>query len=532
MRTIIKNGLIYDGSGKEPYQANIVIENDRISDIIRFDCTMADTVIDAKMCAVTPGFIDSHRHCDIAAIADSTFGDIELAQGITTTLSGNCGLTPFPSVESTRRQLYDFIEPCLGKASESMKLSGFIDYITQLEKAKPYINVGGMIGTGAVKIAVKGFDKTPFTKWQMDRARGYLAEAMQAGAFGVSAGIMYSPECYSSTEEFIELIGEAAKYDAILTCHIRGEGDILVASIEEILKISREADIPLNISHFKATGIQNWHKTISKAIDKIETARVSGQDVSVDFYPYLGGSTTLMALIPPTALADDLYETLSQLSTLSGADRLKKEIYRQHKDWDNMVLAIGWERIIISSVTKDQNKRFLGMNMQDITEKFGYADAVDFLCELLVDEHAKVGIIVMSMAQEDVDIVAQLPYPMVISDSLYGSFDCPHPRLYGSFAKIIRDYVMERKVLSLGNAIHKMTKMPADRFKIADRGTLAVGSYADINIFTPEKLIDNATFTKPKQLCYGMDIVLINGEIVWKDNQRTGKSCASVLRLK
>lgn len=530
MRKLIKNGVIYDGSGRKPYTANIVIEDNRISAITCSGDLDADVIIDAKMRAVTPGFIDSHRHCDISAIVDKDFGNIELAQGITTTISGNCGLTPFPTTESSRQQMYDFIEPCLGKAPEWMKFSGFPDYIAKLEATAPYINVGGMIGTGAVKVAAKGFEKTPFTRSQMDSAKGYLKEAMETGAFGISAGIMYVPECYSTTKEFIELISQAARYNTILTCHIRGEGDSLVSSVEEILNISRQAEIPLNISHFKAVGIKNWHKTVLEAMEKIENARASGQDVSVDFYPYTGGSTILMTLIPPVIQGTDLNETLMTLSTTEGVERLKREIYRQHKGWDNMVLSIGWDRIIISSVTKESNKRFQGMNVSDITELLGYSDAVDFICELLVDEQAKVGIIAMSMDQDDVDIIAKLPYSMVISDSLYGSLDSPHPRLYGSFTRIIRDYVMERKILSLETAINKMTHMTAERFKISNRGALAVGNYADINIFDPAKMVDKATFSNPNQLSSGMDMVLINGEIIWKDNERTGISNARVLK--
>lgn len=530
MKKLIKNGLIYDGSGSSPYRSNILIEKDRIVDITSLHDIVCDLVIDAEGRVITPGFIDSHRHCDIAVITNEDFGDIELAQGITTALSGNCGLTPFPTVDRYRQQLYDFIEPCLGRAPDGMAFDGFQDYMDRLNKSDPYINIGAMIGTGAVKIAAKGFENTPFTQQEMDRAKGYLIDAMEAGAFGVSMGIMYVPECYSSEEEFIDLLKPLAKYDAILTCHIRGEGDSLVESVEEVLRIGRKAGIAVNISHFKSVGLKNWNLSIHRAIDRIEKARAAGQDVSVDFYPYTGGSTTLMTLIPPNVLEPELDNTLAVLSGPNGLDKLKTQIYRQHEGWDNMVLSIGWDRIIISSVSKEENKQFQGTNIRDVSERLGYEDPAELVRDLLVDERGKVGIILMSMAQEDVDTIAKLPYSMVISDSLYSGTESPHPRLYGSFPKIIREYVMERNILSLETAVSKMTYMPAKRYKIKDRGLLKPGYYADINIFRPDQLYDKATYENPRQLSTGMEWVLINGEIAWENDRRSTTRGARILK--
>jgi len=532
MRKLITNGIIYDGTGNAPYSANILIENDRIASIGAITPDAVDDVLDAKGRAVTPGFIDAHRHSDITAMMDSDFGDLELAQGISTTLSGNCGLAPFPSVDESRCQLYDFIEPCLGKANECLKLNGFPDYIAALEKAGPYINIGGMIGTGAVKVAVKGFEKTPFTASEMQRAQNYIIEAMESGAFGISSGIMYTPECYSTCEEFVELLSPAAKYNGLLTCHIRGEGDSLVPSVEEIIDIAKKAGLRLNISHFKSVGCKNWHDKIFQAIEKVENARALGQDVTVDFYRYLGGSTTLMSLIPPSFLKTETERTLSKISTKAGMEQLRVDINRKHGNWDNMVLDIGWERIIINSVAKQGNKQYQGKSINAICKGAGYEDEVAFISDLLVDEQGKVGIIVMSMAQEDVDTVAKLPYSMVISDSLYGAPDCPHPRLYGSFSKVIREYVNQRGVLSIENAIHKMTGMIAERYHIPDRGEIRIGNFADLNIFDPKSIVDHASYSDSKQLSTGMDEVLIGGKIVWENNRRTGCYNANVLKLK
>ena len=545
MKTLIKNGLIYDGTGDKPYEGDILIKDDRIVEIRPSDDVgnsnqlgysgegwSADFVFYADHKAVTPGFIDSHRHCDIAAVADPNFGEIELAQGITTVLGGNCGLAPFPYVEGTGPQMLDFIEPVLGKAPEWMKYASYPEYMADLEAANPYINVGQMIGTGAVKTAVKGFGKSPYTRSEMDKAKGYLREALEAGAFGISTGIMYIPECHSTTAELTELIKSVAEYKRMLTFHIRGEGDSLVSSVEEVLSIGRDAEVPINISHFKSVGIENWQQTIYQAIDKIEEARASGQDVSVDFYPYTGGSTTLMSLLPPSVQETDIKDTLRNISTLEGAKLLKKEINRKHDGWDNTALNIGWDRIIISYVTKPTNKDFVGDNIQDLAHKNGYEDPIDFFRELLIEEQGKVGVIQMSMDQHDVDTIAKLPYSMVISDSLYGNADSPHPRLFGSFPRIIQEFVYKRKILSLETAINKMTQMTAERFHIDRRGTLAVGNYADINIFDPQRLKDMASYKKPKKLSVGLEMAFIDGRLVWNDNKITKAYRAGAIRHK
>ena len=274
---------------------------------------------------------------------------------------------------------------------------------------------------------------------------------------------MYQPECYSSREEIVSLVKMLAPFSRPLTCHIRGEGNHLLSSVREVIEIAKEAEVPLNISHFKATGKNNWGITIGRAIDLIEDARTQGQDVTVDAYPYSGGSTTLLSLLPPVMMEETVEQTLQVLSTKVGRERLCREIYNEHDRWDNMVTAIGWERILISSVTKGENLKYSGKTFSAAAELAGYDECALFLCDLLLEEDGKVGIIVLSMSQQDVDRVLKLPYSMVISDALYGVSDSPHPRLYGSFSKVLHEYVNERKILCLEEAIHKMTCLPAQR---------------------------------------------------------------------
>jgi N-acyl-D-amino-acid deacylase len=305
----------------------------------------------------------------------------------------------------------------------------------------------------------------------------------------------------------------------MLSCHIRGEGDNLVDSIREICSISQEIDLRLNISHFKATGVKNWDRLIHEAIAVLEK---SGLDFSVDFYPYLGGSTTLLSLIPPTVVQESLAATLDWLARPAGQEQLRRELAKDQPGWDNLVAGIGWERVLLSSASSPENESWLGRSLAEIASARG-VDPVQALCDLLTSEQGNVTIITMAMAQADMETIARLPWSMLVSDALYGGSGKPHPRLYGAFAKVIRELVFEKKILSLEDAIYKMTGLPARRHGLARRGQIKPGFYADLNIFDPAEFIDRADYTSPRQLATGMRQVLVNGQTAYADDQRENK---------
>lgn len=532
MRTIIRGGLVCDGTGCAPFPADVLLEDERIAAVGRMESCPGAVEIDAADKVVTPGFIDSHRHGDFAAFTDPAFGQAELAQGITTLLVGNCGMSAAPTAQDSRREWYAFIEPCLGKPPEDRIFSAFEDYLSALQVRGVPVEMGALIGMGSLKTAVKGFGRSPWTAAELTRAQGLLLEALDAGACGISCGIMYVPECYTTAEEYARLLRPTARYGRPLSCHMRGEGDSLLESVDEAIGIAERAGLPLNISHFKVFGRQNWGKTLPLAIERIERARAAGQDVTVDFYPYNGGSTTLLTLVPPCCEKQTAQETLAWLATPEGVDQLRREILLPQPGWDNMVQSIGWERVIISSVVSEKNRGCQGLSIPQICERFGDADEAACMARLLYEEEGKAGIIVMSMSPEDVDRVARLSYASVISDALYGAPDFPHPRLYGSFPRILRDFVRERGILTLEQAVHKMSGLTARRFRLEDRGFLKAGLRADINIFDPAAVRDTATFAAPKALAQGMDTVLIGGRAVWKNGAPTPCRPGRVLRAK
>lgn len=531
MRTLIKNGLIFDGTGEQAYRKQIIIEDECIAAVTEAAEAEAGEVIDAEGMVVTPGFIDIHRHCDLAALYDPDFGRIEIAQGLTAVIGGNCGLAPIPALPRYKKDIFDFIEPCLGIVPPSMSFEHFSEYMDALAQRRPALSVGSYIGLGSLKAAIKGYGKSPFTKKEIEQARKYISEGMEAGAAGLSIGLMYQPECYSSKEELQEIISAAAPYSKPLTCHIRGEGDHLVSSVREVIGFGEFTGVPVHITHFKATGVKNWGRNIEEAIELVEAARARGQDVTVDFYPYCGGSTTLISLIPPVFMEDSVERTLGKLETQRGREELKRDIYKEHSGWDNMVTAIGWERILISTVGKEGNKGFSGKNFKEASAIAGYEEPSEFMCRLLLEEEGKVGIIVLSMSQDDIDRVARLPYSLVISDALYGVSDCPHPRLYGSFPKILRDYVRERGILKMEEAVRKMTGLPAQRLSIQGKGLIKEGYHGDINIFSMDHIMDYAVFEDPKQLCTGFQRVMIGGKTILLNDEIIRMDCGGAIKI-
>lgn len=526
MKLLIKDGNIVDGTGREAFRGSILIEDGKIVKVYEgidpLFSIRADEVYEAGGLTVTPGFIDTHRHGDTAALTDPDFGIIELRQGITTVLNGNCGLAPTPMSVENREALLSYIEPCLGHMPDEYFFPTLSSYLDALEEKPLRINTATLAATGAITVAAKGFTSEPFTSEQLEKAKGLVRDAMEAGAFGLSCGIMYDPECYTLEDEYVAMVAEAAPYGGYLTSHVRGEGNSLIPSVEEVIRIAGKAGVPINISHFKVVGIRNWGKSLPTAIEKIEAARAAGVDVTTDAYPYMAGSTTILTLVPPTV-------PVATINTPEGIELLKKEIARDHDDWDNMVHSIGWDRIIISSVIYPDHKFCSGKNMQEIAEIMGVCPEAA-LTELVEKNGGKVGVILMSMSESDVELVLGLPYTSVISDSLYGGGDLPHPRLYGAFPRMIADIVRNKKLMPLEEAVHKMTGLPAKRMGLTDRGLLKEGMAADICVFDPETIQDTATFTEPKQYATGLNLVLVGGEKAVIDDTVTGAFAGKVLR--
>lgn len=532
---LIKNAKIVDGTGNAPYIGHVGIKDDVISFITdreeeNSSYPAACTVIDARGKYLTPGFIDIHRHCDLKVL-EPDFGILELKQGITTTIGGNCGISAAPSSKKHFQELNNYVEPLLGRNKSNYIFETYGQYISKIKNVKKNslkLNYGGLVGNGTVRIAVKGFDHTPLRPDEMNRVKVYVEEALSSGAKGLSMGLMYAPENYYTFDELVQIAEVLHKYNGLLTVHLRGEGRSLVSSIHEVIKLAEKAEIPLHISHFKAAGRSNWKEQLTRAIDIINEYRAKGMDITCDVYPYNAGSTSLYTLLPSSLLAGGMEAMVAQLKEKSVRQKLRRDLATEHAKWDNLLYKLGWENVVISSVNKEENRGFTGKNIKEISE-MTHKDEIDCICDLLVSEAGKVGMVIFHMSEEDVQTVLQLDYSMIISDSLYPDTGLPHPRLYGTFPRVLEKYIKEKKMLPIEKAVKKMTFMPAQRMSIEDRGLIKVGYKADLLLFELEKIRETSTYINPINFGEGFDHVFVNGKIAVKNNEVTGVGFGKVL---
>ncbi len=512
---LIRGGTLIDGSGSPAVGADVLVSGEQIAAVAPGIAADA-AVYDASGLVVAPGFVDIHRHPDLKLISDWD-GAIELRQGISTVVAGNCGMSVAPSAPVSRGEQYAFYEPVLGCATAGLPTT-FPAYLDALSRAALPVNAGAMLGLGAVRIFLKGFSDAPFSQSELTEAAALVDEALAVGALGVSTGIMYVPECYNTPSDYVKMLAPLGMRGGILTAHIRGEGDGLVESVREVIDVAERIGCRLEISHFKACGLKNWRKTIYRAIEEIEKARARGLDVGCDFYPYDGGSTALTTMIPPLFIRGDMQGTLARLGTTAGVDEFRRASRLEYPGWDNFAMTLGWDRIVVSGVTDPANEVFVGLDIAAAATRFGFEDGAALAAHLMHTDLGKTAIINMSMCQDDIDAVARLPYASVISDALYADAAAPHPRLYGAFPKVLRSFVRERRVLTIEEAIRKMTSLPASRLNIKKRGQVKPGFFADLAVFDPSVFRDEATYQDPKKCARGLNLMLVNGEVALKDD--------------
>ena len=522
---LIKNGLVYDGSGNTPENADIYIEDGVIAKVAQVIQKSADTIVSAEGMVVTPGFVDIHRHCDKSPFdleaGHSVYGEVLLRQGITTVVTGNCGISMYPVSQNAniRKETRDYYVPVLGNYENYQDVTDYESYIQKLGTCSLPVNTAAMIGMGSIRIAVSGFEGRPLTMEEKARCREIVEDALKKGAPGVSIGLMYLPEVYESAQELGEILKPLGDYDRILTTHIRGEGDSLVKSVEEVIEIARIAGCRLEISHFKSCGLRNWNKEIFRAIERIDRAREEGMEVTCDFYPYDCGSTTLMSLIPPAYIQGNIPKALEKMATEEGRETLRQMLRETYDDWDNYVISLGWDKAIISSVLKEENRWKIGKDLSQITREGGYRDEVEAAADLLVSENGTVAMIIRSMQQSDIDAIAALPYSCVISDAIYAETDRPHPRMYGAFPEFLHNYAVERQVIPVEEAIAKMTYIPAVRMKLIGRGRIKEGYWGDLNIFDLHEFQAKASYTDPARYAEELKYCFLNGIMVVKDDE-------------
>lgn len=522
---ILRNGRVVDGTGNPWFFADVGIKDGVVVSVGK-SRDKSREVIDVGGRTISPGFIDGHCHSDLMVL-DRPESEVKLAQGVTTEVVGNCGMTPAPFSPQHLDPLQTYIEPVLGTTERKWSWETLEGYMECLRSAQPSGNVATYVGHGTLRIAAMGFENRPATGGELDRMQGMLAEALQAGAIGLSLGLMYTPGSYTSREELVELCSMLPEHDGLLATHIRGEGRSLIPSLEEVVWIAERSGCSLQVSHLKAAGRSNWG-SVRRAMELLEGARSDGIDVACDVYPYTAGSTSMMTLLPPWALEGGVSRALQRLRDPDSCKRIKEDIAHEQEDWDNLMASTGWDSVYVSSLGKGRDPDLEGKNLAQIGEARG-VDAPGCMMDLLLEQDGKVSMIFFHMAEEDVEEVLGWDHSLVASDSLHFQAEKPHPRSYGTFPRIIAKCVREDGTLTLEQAVRKMTSFPARRFRLGKRGIVASGQAADLVVFDPATISDRATYDDPKRHPEGIDLVLVGGVKTLERGIHTGERAGQAI---
>lgn len=524
---LIKNGEIIDGSGKASYCAQIGIKDGYIREISANIVCGAREIIDAKGYIVSPGFIDIDSHSDFSLYANPK-AESKIRQGITTELVGNGGRTLGPVNKERLEDLKFYTSSYVQNKKEPnyWTWKSQMEFINILKERGIAVNIASLVGYGSIRVAVMGFDKRKPTTYEMDKMKYLLEEELKKGAFGMSLGLDNSPDSLATIDELVEMAKVVKKYGGIVAIHMREEGNYLFESINEALEIGRRAGVKLQISHLKAAHPQNWGK-VKDAIRIINRAKQDGMDVDYDVYPYTAYESVLSDVLPTWIRQLGPEKMVKYLKE----DHIRKKVIEDmldlNSDWGNPMLGSSWDMIRVVSMKEPKNKKYEGMNIQDIAEDLNLTPQ-EAVIKLLIEEEGVIKIIFFAMLESDLIEVMKQSMAIFCTDGLavapYGDYENVkvHPRYYGAFPRILGRYVREKKILALEDAINKMTLLPAIKMNLKDRGLLEVGYKADITIFDKEKIIDRATFDDPHQYPLGVKWVIVNGQVVIRDGEHTG----------
>jgi len=526
---VITRGWIIDGTGSPWYSADIGIRGGRIAAIGNLTAARRTRSIDAHGQVVAPGFIDMLGQSELTILVDPRLPS-KIYQGITTEITGE-GESVAPMNDAIRRSGKRQLD-LLGIQADWQT---FREYFARLEKQGIGINVADYVGATTVRRMALGDDDVQPTPEQLDQMKQLVRQAMLDGAVGVSTSLEYPPAPYAKTEELIALASEASRFGGIYATHMRSESTAILQSLDEVIRIAREAQIPIEIWHFKVAGKPSWGH-MPEAIAKIEAARARGVDMAADTYAYTAWGNGLSAFIPPWAHDGGTSKLLERLKDPAARERIRKDMLTPSDEWENEWQQIpGPESILIGQV---QNPKLLSLQGKTIAEvaKLWNKNPMDTIFDLLIQDDAFTGVAVSGMAEPDVALALQQPWVSIDNDSsgvspegILGR-EHSHPRAYGTFPRILRKYVREEHKLTLEDAIRKFSALPAQRLRLEGRGLLRVDMWADVTIFDPATIRDVATFENPNQLSQGIDYVLVNGVPVIDQGKMTGARPGKVLR--
>jgi N-acyl-D-amino-acid deacylase len=524
---LIRGGLLIDGSGAPARPADVAVEGDRIAAVGPTLAGPAARVIDAGGHYVTPGFIDIHSHSDLFYL-ECPAAESKVRQGCTTEVVGMCSFSPAP-VHPDRREAVRAWAGGIG-AHLDIRWETFGQYLERLRAARPSINVVHMVGHGALRLAAIGPENRPATADDLRLMERLLDEALEAGAFGYSTGLVYPPSAYASTDELVALARSMARRGGLYFSHIRGEAATLEEAIAEAIRIGEAGGVAVQIAHVKAAGPENWGK-IERVLGMIDAARARGLDVTGDAYPYHAGSTKMDNLLPPWTHDGGVAKLLERLADRDTRRRLVEDCLLDGERWRTPMGAIGFDQIYVATCSTPAIE---GLNLAQVARAAGETPA-EAMMNLVARERAAVSMIVFSQSEANVAKVLAHPAIMVGSDSLGLSAGPgphpgkPHPRMYGTFPRVLGVYAREQKLLPWETAVHKMTGMPAAKLRLRERGLVRPGYAADLVVFDPRTVKDEATYADPHRHPTGIPWVLVNGAVVVDDGRMKAAGTGRVL---
>ena len=517
---IIKGGTVYNGSGGAPVKADVGIRGDRIAAVGNLNRATAPTIIEANGLAVAPGFINMLSHSETSWFIDDRSLS-ELLQGVTTQIFGEGSMGPLNDEMKKRRR------ESQGDLKYDIEWTTLAEYLNHLEKRGISQNVASFISAATIREHVIGLEDKPPTPAQLDQMRELVRRDMEAGALGITTALIYPPAFFAKTDELIELCKVAAKYKGKYTAHMRSEGGQLIEAVQETIRISREAGLPAEIYHLKASGEANWSK-MDQVIKMIEDARKKGVKITADMYTYPAGGTGLDASLPPWVFDGGREAAYKRLQDPATRQKIAEAVRTPSNDWENLYLLSGSpERMVLASFRNDSLKPLTGKTLGEVAKMRG-KDPIETIMDLLLEDRSRIGTIYFLMSEDNIKKQIRQPWVSFGSDAASiateGVFlrSAAHPRAYGNFARLLGKYVRDEKVISLTEAVRRLTSLPAANLGLKDRGLLQSGMFADVVIFDPQTIADRATFEKPHQYSVGVRDVFVNGQHVLKNGQHTG----------
>jgi N-acyl-D-aspartate/D-glutamate deacylase len=518
---IIRRGTVYDGTGAEPRQADIAIRGDRIAGVGDFKSAKARTVIDANGLAVAPGFINMLSWSTESLIQDGR-SQSELRQGVTTEIMGEG-----ESMGPVNDQVREHMLRAQTDIKYDIKWNTLAEYLQYLEKHGISCNVASFIGATTIREYVIGFEDKPPTPEQLDHMRELVRQEMEAGALGIGTSLIYPPAFYANTEELVELCKVAARYQGKYISHIRSEGNQLFEALDELLRIAREANIPAEVYHIKASGQKNWSKE-DELLARIERAQKDGLNVRANMYTYTAAGTGLDACLPPWTENGGYPALFKRLRDPATREKIKAEVKIDSDKWENLYLAAGSpDKILLVGFKSDKLKPLTGKTLAEVAKMRG-KDPIDTMMDLIAEDESRIGTIYFIMSEDNVKKEVAKPWISFGSDEASQAPEPPftksnpHPRAYGNFARVLDKYVRDEKVIPMKEAIHRLSGLPAINLGLDHRGFVKEGMFADVVVFDPAAITDHATFEKPHQYAVGMKHVFVNGVQVIKDGEHTG----------